>query len=108
MTKKMIINPDQEYVAQMREAIKKNNGFCPCIVSKTKDSICPCKDFRENKICHCELYVEKPLKIISYNGSDFDFIRFAKDGCYVCTIDGQKDLEIHFKPKDVKSVIYNL
>jgi len=45
----MKLNPDKGYVRDMREAIAKNSGFCPCIVKKSMDSRCPCKDFREKK-----------------------------------------------------------
>lgn len=54
----MMLNPDQKYVDEMYEAIEKNNGYCPCIIKKSEDTICPCKDFRESNKCHCLLYVE--------------------------------------------------
>ena len=42
----------------IKKAVKDNNGFCPCRISKTEDTKCMCKEFREMKegICHCGLY----------------------------------------------------
>ena len=39
-------------------ALKANEGYCPCRVLKTKDTKCMCKEFREQEIgiCHCSLY----------------------------------------------------
>ena len=31
--------------------------YCPCIVAKSKDTICPCKTMRETKVCHCQLFI---------------------------------------------------
>ena len=56
--KKMILNPNKDYRIDMQMAIERNGGFCPCIVKKTQESICPCVDFREHQKCHCDLYVE--------------------------------------------------
>lgn len=59
---KVILNPDGEYVKEIRERIKSNNGHCPCAIEKNKDTKCMCKDFREQidraetGYCHCELY----------------------------------------------------
>lgn len=54
---KTIINPDDEFVKNLRKRIKANNGFCPCQIERTQDTKCPCKDFRETKECHCGLYI---------------------------------------------------
>ena len=54
----MKINPDKIYVEMMLEAIRQNEGYCPCQVDKNKDTMCPCKAFREKNECLCGLYVE--------------------------------------------------
>lgn len=54
---KTIINPDDEFVKNLKKRIKYNNGFCPCKIEKTQDNKCPCKDFRETRECHCGLYI---------------------------------------------------
>ena len=41
------------------EAVRANDGYCPCAVFKTPDTKCVCKDFREQKEpgpCHCGRY----------------------------------------------------
>ena len=55
----MIRNPDKEYVENILKAIKENDGYCPCVIKKNEDTLCPCKEFRDNKICHCKLYIEE-------------------------------------------------
>ena len=48
--------PNSETIA---EAVKNNQGYCPCAIEKTEDTKCMCKAFREraeSSICHCGLY----------------------------------------------------
>ena len=54
------INPDKEFVREMRKAIKDNNGYCPCKLEHTPDTKCMCKEFREMEegTCHCGLYIK--------------------------------------------------
>jgi ferredoxin-thioredoxin reductase catalytic subunit len=30
--------------------------YCPCRVDRTRDTICPCREMRETKHCHCGLF----------------------------------------------------
>lgn len=30
---------------------------CPCKLNQTDDTVCPCRDFRENKKCICKLFL---------------------------------------------------
>lgn len=57
------INPDKDFVKDMRKAIKKNNGYCVCALEKTKDTRCMCKDFIEDtepgNWCRCGLYYKE-------------------------------------------------
>ena len=43
------VNPD------FRKAVEDNDGYCPCMVERTPDTKCMCKDFREQEsgLCHC-------------------------------------------------------
>ena len=52
------LNPDKEFVQMFKEKLKANDGYCPCRVSKTPDTKCMCKEFREQEEgeCHCGLY----------------------------------------------------
>ncbi len=55
------INEDKEFVAKMNEAIKENDGYCPCSLEKSEDTRCMCKEFREQREageCHCGLYIK--------------------------------------------------
>ena len=56
---KVRLNPDKEVVATIREALRENEGYCPCRLIKEEDSKCMCKEFREQDtpgFCHCGLY----------------------------------------------------
>lgn len=60
---KIKVNPDKEYAAKIREALKENGGYCPCSLIKNEDTKCMCKEFREMiekrefGMCHCGLYI---------------------------------------------------
>ena len=43
---------------EIKEAIKKNGGYCPCQLEMTEDTKCMCKSFRDQTEgeCHCGLY----------------------------------------------------
>lgn len=62
---KVIENPDKKLVAEIRQQLKENGGYCPCRVKKTPDTKCMCREFREaieeNRCgeCHCGLYIIK-------------------------------------------------
>lgn len=54
------LNPDKDFVEEMRKLIAANDGHCPCAIIKNEDSLCMCKDFREQESgeCHCGLYIK--------------------------------------------------
>lgn len=54
------LNPNKEFVHEMRRQIKDNDGYCPCSILKTPDTKCMCREFREMKsgTCHCGLYTK--------------------------------------------------
>lgn len=60
MATKIILNPDKETVKFIKGALKKKNGYCPCILEANEDTKCMCKQFREmtEGICHCGLYIK--------------------------------------------------
>lgn len=59
---KITTNPDKEFVKEIREKLKNNQGYCPCRITKNDDTKCMCKEFREQVDrgetgeCHCGLY----------------------------------------------------
>ena len=54
------LNPDTIIVSEIKEKLKENDGYCPCILVKTPDTKCMCKEFRlqESGMCHCGLYIK--------------------------------------------------
>lgn len=60
---KIKFNDDKELAAQIKEGLKRKDGYCPCRIAKTEDNKCMCKEFREQiddpnfeGYCHCMLY----------------------------------------------------
>lgn len=54
------VSTNKDLVEEIKVALKKNDGYCPCKLEKTPDTKCPCKEFRESTSgeCHCGLYVK--------------------------------------------------
>lgn len=56
------LNPDKEFVQEIRKQLKANSGYCPCSLVKSEDTKCRCKEFRqqiergEAGYCHCGLW----------------------------------------------------
>ena len=60
---KVTLNPDKEVVKTIQEGLKAKDGYCPCRMERTPDTICMCKEFKEQikdpefeGFCHCMLY----------------------------------------------------
>lgn len=60
MKAKISLNPDKEYVKEIKDQLKANSGYCPCSLVKNADTKCMCKEFREmdEGMCHCGLYIK--------------------------------------------------
>ena len=58
---KIRLTDDMELRKEIIEKLKANDGYCPCALVKTPDTVCMCKEFREMKegTCHCGLYVKE-------------------------------------------------
>ncbi len=58
---KITLNPDKDFVKEMRKALKDNNNFCPCAIHRNADTKCMCKEFREMEegMCRCGLYIKE-------------------------------------------------
>lgn len=60
---KVKTNHDKDIVKEIRDKLKENDGYCPCRISRTEDTKCMCKEFREmidngkTGMCHCGLYI---------------------------------------------------
>lgn len=58
---KIIKNPDSKKYEQVTELVKNNDGYCPCMLFKTEDTKCMCKEFRDKTepgLCHCGRFVK--------------------------------------------------
>lgn len=59
---KIKLSEDKELVAEIKKKLKANNGYCPCRLTKTEDTKCMCKEFREQVEqgeCHCGLFIKE-------------------------------------------------
>lgn len=54
------LNPNKAVVEEIKNKLKANDGYCPCRVTKSQDTKCMCKEFREQTSgeCHCGLYIK--------------------------------------------------
>ena len=52
------INKNKEHVKVIMEGLLRKNGHCPCKVQQTPENLCPCDEFVESKICHCDLWIK--------------------------------------------------
>lgn len=58
---KIIKNPDKEIYEETTQRVNENGGYCPCMINKTEDTKCVCKEFRESAEvgeCHCGRFVK--------------------------------------------------
>lgn len=60
---KIIKNPDAKKYEEVTEAVKENDGFCPCMVFKNENTKCMCVAFKEQVSkgqtgpCHCGRFI---------------------------------------------------
>ncbi len=55
-----IIKNENKY-NEVTEAVKNNDGYCPCMLQKTPDTKCICKEFKEQITtgeCHCGRFLK--------------------------------------------------
>lgn len=53
---------DKENANKIIQAIKDNDGYCPCKIEKIPQTKCMCEEFRlapAGTICHCGLYYKE-------------------------------------------------
>ncbi len=63
---KVRFNSDKDMVAKIQEGLKRKGGYCPCVLEKSEDTKCMCKEFRAQiadpdfeGYCHCMLYYKE-------------------------------------------------
>lgn len=73
MKMKIFKNPNPTAFEEVSQAVKDNEGYCPCLRHKNEDTKCMCKDFRdsnESDFCHCGRY---------YKIGEYDWIALIGD-----------------------------
>ena len=57
-----ILNPNDEVVNAIFLCFAKTGGHCPCANPDkgTEFDMCPCREYRENNKCCCQLYIRDP------------------------------------------------
>lgn len=53
----LVLNPNKKVVESIRKLIKQNTGHCPCNPLLNEDTVCPCREVREEGECRCGLYM---------------------------------------------------
>ena len=57
---KMVFNSNREVVKKIGYALQeKTNNYCPCVLKRDVDTLCPCRKMREEDECICGLYVKR-------------------------------------------------
>lgn len=65
---RIVLNPDDREAKTLQEALEENGGYCPCMIEKTPETKCMCKEFREQfkkgipGACHCGLWIAKEVE----------------------------------------------
>ena len=61
---KIKVTSDKGTEQRIREALRDNDGYCPCRIARTPETKCMCKEFLESKeagFCHCGLYYKEEI-----------------------------------------------
>lgn len=63
---KIRYNENEEVVNTVKEGLKRTGGYCPCVLERSDDTKCMCKEFRDqiadpefSGYCHCMLYYKE-------------------------------------------------
>ena len=63
---KIRYNENEEIVRTVKEGLKARGGYCPCVLERSDDTKCICREFREQiadpdfeGYCHCMLYYKE-------------------------------------------------
>lgn len=46
--------------AELLKALLERGGFCPCQPEQSRDTMCPCKSYRDKGECKCGMFVKLP------------------------------------------------
>ncbi|MBQ7573558.1 MAG: ferredoxin thioredoxin reductase catalytic beta chain [Clostridia bacterium] len=63
---KIRLNEDESVVKTVKAGLAAKGGYCPCVLEKSEDTKCMCKEFRDQiadpefeGYCHCMLYYKE-------------------------------------------------
>jgi len=56
-----IKNPDEIHRKVVIRQLKANDGYCPSKSERSEDTKCHCKEYREQGVCKCGLYLKIPV-----------------------------------------------
>lgn len=63
---KVRLNDNEAIVKMIKDGLKETGGYCPCRVERSEDTLCMCKEFRQQikdpefeGLCHCKLYYKE-------------------------------------------------
>lgn len=56
-------NPNVTEYDTITQAVKDNDGYCPCMTERNETTRCPCLEFRQMKLgyCHCRRFLKKEI-----------------------------------------------
>ena len=60
---KIKVTDNKELEKEVRAALAKNDGYCPCKLARIPENKCVCEEFRQSGLgeCHCGLYIKTEL-----------------------------------------------
>ena len=64
---KIRVTEDKQHAAIIREELRKNEGYCPCVYQSKGQVkyLCPCEEFRTKtpvgEKCYCGLYIKDEM-----------------------------------------------
>lgn len=58
-----MLNPDDEFVKNLKKRIKANSKYCINKEKGNPDNRCPCKQFQNTGECACGMYIQDPNSV---------------------------------------------
>lgn len=96
-----ILNTSDKIVNGVLKGLDKCEGKCPCYHKEEgdetpdEDLICPCKEYRENNNCRCNLYIKDPKQTADLNHE----LEMSKNA-YKSLLQKYKDLQSQMERKE--------
>ena len=65
-----MFNPKDGAREHLLTALLQSGGFCPCQPQKDRDTMCPCRNYRQDGKCICGLFVKVPQTVVSEDSDE--------------------------------------